>query len=235
MDFQTKASILAKLQGQVQNLTQLVNSKANALKVRESQIKQGQLPNTSTQNLYQNLRQNLSGMGDVPTAQNASPPSGLAPGNVGDINMVIWPYFFTTDIPNLPLSANQTFQTGFSNTYEAAFIFMSFTKTVYLNDAGSWGWLNPDTQFPNAPGLVFTLRDSSSSRQFYDKPIDIDQYGHPRHPTKFPRPIMLLPNQVMQIQFTNTHPFNQYIPFITVFGYRLRIEDAQKFLSLIYG
>jgi hypothetical protein len=87
----------------------------------------------------------------------------------------------------------------------------------------------------SCPGLQFGIRDGSSSRQFFNTPMEINHYGNPRFPTKLPRPIMFLPRQNVQIQFTNTHPTNRYLPVITGFGYRMRIEDAQNFLSLVYG
>lgn len=219
--FESKLAELNRLQSQVTSLSQLIDAKANQLALRESHLRQGQRPNNSAQNLEYNLRQNLGPL--------------LAPGNIGDINNIIWPFYFTTEIPDESIGANETFQTGFSVTQEAAFIWTSFTKAVYLDDAGSWGYLNPDDTQPSAPGLSFTLRDGSSSRQLFNTPMNIDNYGNPRFPTKLPRPIMLLPNQVMQIAFANSHEANSYVPFITAFGYRVRIEQADKLLSLVYG
>jgi hypothetical protein len=208
---------------QIQQIQQIVNAKENDVQRRESLLRQGQVPNNSPHNLQYNMRNALGPM--------------LTPGNIGDINSTIWPFYFTTDVPDSSLGPNQTFQTGFSVTQEAAFIFMSFTKTVYLSegDPEAWTYLDPDAGQPSAPDLQFTLRDGSSSRQFFNTPMNIDAYGNPRFPSKFPRPIMLLPNQVMQIQFINNHATNNYVPFITTFGYRLRVDDAQKLLSLVYG
>lgn len=225
MDFQSKMNELQNLRKQVTCLNDFIESKAKQIEIRESQLKQGQLPNNGPQNLQYNMRNALEPM--------------LTPGNIGDINSVIWPFFFTTDVPDSPLANGETLQTGFSVTHEAAFIMMSFTKVVYLVEGevpnDSWTYLDPDAGQPSAPGLTFTLRDGSSSRQLFNTPMLIDNYGHPRYPTKFPRPVMLLPNQVMQIAFTNSHPTNLYVPFISAFGYRIRVEEAQKLLSLVYG
>lgn len=224
MNYQSALNELNKLQQQVEGIAQIVDSKERQLSIKESQLRQGTVPNNSAQQLDYNMRNSLGPL--------------LTPGNVGDINAVIWPFYFTTDTPDTPLAANETFQTGFSVTQEAAFIFMSFTKVVYLVEGEqpneSWTYLNPDDQ-PSAPGLSFTLRDGSSSRQLFNTPISLDHYGNPRFPTKFPRPVMLLPNQVMQIAFANNHASNLYIPKITAFGYRIRIDQAEKLLSLVYG
>lgn len=241
MTYQEKMNQLKQLQNQVNGITSIVNSKEKSIKLRESQLKQNQR--------QLNGMRGFRGMGDDGSNNNPasnlqaniadSAGSMLTPGNIGDINSVIWPFYFPTDLLDSPLGPNETFQTGFSVTQEAAFIFMSFTKAVYLVEGedpdASWTYLDPDQQNPSAPGLTFTLRDGSSSRQLFNQPIPIDPYGNPRFPTKFPRPTMLLPNQVMQIQFTNSHPTNVYYPIITAFGYRVRIDQAQNLLSLVYA
>lgn len=225
MTYEQQLAYLQKLQQSVTSLSSYLDAKAKSLSIREQQLRQGQMPNNSAQQLDYNLTKSLSPL--------------LTPGNIGDINSVIWPYFFPTDIPDSPLAQDESFPTGFSVTQEAAFIFMSFNKVVYLvegeDEEESWTYLDPDQGQPSAPGLTFTLRDGSSTRQLFNTPMNIDAYGHPRFVTKFPRPVMLLPNQVMQVTFTNSHPTNRYVPIITAFGYRIRIEEAQKLLSLVYA
>lgn len=218
MSYERQLQELEMLRNQVSRLAEFVEGKEGQLKQMESMISQGQAQSNSPQNLQYNLRNSLGPL--------------MTPGNVSDLNSVIWPFYFTTEVPEESIGPNETFQTGFSVTQEAAFIMMSYTKSVYLDDEGQWGYLNPSNS-PSAPGLQFTFRDGSSSRQLFNSPINIDLYGNPRFPTKWPRPIMLLPNQVMQVQFVNTHPTQSYVPFITAFGYRMRIEEAQKFLSLV--
>ena len=225
MTYEQQMQYLQQLNQSVNSLASYLDAKEKSLAIRETQLRQGQMPNNSAQQLDYNARRSLSPL--------------LTPGNIGDINSVIWPYFFPTDIPNTPIGVNESFPTGFSITQEAAFIFMSFNKVVYLvegeGDEESWTYLDPDAGQPSAPGLTFTLRDGSSTRQFFNTPMNTDAYGNPRFVTKFPRPVMLLPNQVMQITFANSHPTNRYVPIITAFGYRIRIEEAQKLLSLTYA
>ncbi len=225
MDYETQLATLQNLQQQVSSIRSIVDSKAQQIMEKESLLRQTQLPNTSAQNLQFNLSNNLSPL--------------LNPGNVSDINSLIWPYYFTTETPDAPVGPGENFQTGFSVNYEAAFIIMSYTKAVYAVEGEepdqNWTYLNQVPGEPSAPGLTFTLRDGSSSRQFYNTPMLIDNYGNPRFPTKFPRPMMFLPNQVMQIQFINRHASNLYVPKMTFFGYRIRIDQAQNLLSLVYG
>lgn len=231
MSYQNKMRELEAKKKQLQNIASIVNAKERSIKERESLLKQGQRTlgrgmGNAPEDLIANIR-NAAGM-------------EFSPGNIGDINSVIWPFYFPTEKPLAPIAVNETFETGFSVTQEAAFIFMSFVKTVHqVEDFGgpgeSWTYLDPDIPGPSAPGLTFTLRDGSSSRQLFNTPMNVDLYGNPRFPTIYPRPIMLLPNQVMQVAFTNSQPVNEYFPQITAFGYRIRIDQARKLLSLVYG
>lgn len=225
-DYDQQMKDLQTLRGQVKGIADIVNAKAANLQVRESLLSQNQIPSTNPRDIEKNLSRSLGPI--------------MAPGNVGDINKIIWPYFFSTDVPTVSLAPGDFLQTGFQVTQEAAFILMSITKTVYLENpiAGLWEYLDPNieaNQVNQAPGLTFTLRDGSSSRQFFNTPMQMSAYGNPRFPTKLPRPVMLLPNQIMQVQLNNAHVANSYVPMMTFFGYRMRVEDAQQFLGLVYG
>lgn len=223
--YEQQLQILNQLRNQVNSIRKIVDSKAASIAAKESQIRQSQVPMNNARDLERNLQRNVGPM--------------LAPGNVGDINKIIWPFYFTTDTPTESLAQNETFQTGFQVTQEASFILMAITKTVYFEtNPNEFVYADPNDSTVSAnscPGLQFTLRDGSSSRQFFNFPMEMSHYGNPRFPTKLPRPIMFLPNQNVQIAFTNLHESNLYLPRITCFGYRMRVDDAQKFLSLVYG
>lgn len=227
--YDQKLADVQRLRNQTANIARIVDEKERDVRYRESISRQEQVPTTDAYSLEKNLATRLG---------------PLAPGNTGDINKVIWPYYFTTEdmlATEIPLAFNETFQTAFSITQEAAFVMMAWMKTVCLTQADptlQWRVLNPNDEtslLDSAPGLQFVFRDASSSRQYNNLPANIAAYGNPRFPTKLPRPIILLPNQVMQVQFTNTHPTNTYIPKMTAFGYRIRIEDAQQILGLVYA
>lgn len=225
MSYEKQMQMLKKLRTQVSDIQNIVNSKAKNLVSLESQLRQGQLPVQNARDLERNMHRNLG-----PT---------LSPGNLGDIDKIIWPFFFSTEIPSEAIAQNESFQTGFSVTQEAAFVLMSFTKAVYIKtDENEYEYLDPNNsveEYNLAPGLTFSLRDGSSSRQLYNMPIEMGHYGNPRFPTVLPRPIMFLPNHNVQIAFNNSHPSNEYLPVITCFGYRIRTEDAQNLLSLVYA
>lgn len=166
----------------------------------------------------------------------AALPATMRPGNVGSINRVIWPFFFTFTAPELsPNSSSQGFTTI---TQEAAFVWMSYTKAVYKKTAGPvYTYVDPDdySAVGQTDGLKFTLRDAQSTRTFHNSPLEVDQIGNPQFPSVLPTPILFLPNSTIEITYQNDNAADTFVPFITLFGYRVRIEDAQKILSTVVG
>lgn len=221
---QDEINQLLKLRDQIQRREAYLDARAKALNAQERRLASGQVRNMGASDLETNL-QNNPNLG-----------SGMVPGNVGAINRVIWPFYFTT--ATITLAPQTTINTGFTITQEAAFIWMSYTKAVYTYDGvNTYTYVDPDQPGSTgiAPGLSFTIHDSQSGRDFDNFPINLDGVGNPRWPTVFPRPIMFLPNSNIQIGFNNSDPAITYVPFITAFGYRIRIQDAQNILSLVFA
>lgn len=166
----------------------------------------------------------------------AALPASMRPGNVGSINRVIWPFWFTFTAPELaPNAASQGFTTI---TQEAAFVLMSYTKAVYKKTVGPiYTYVDPDdyTSAGQTDGLKFTLRDAQSTRTFHNAPLELDSVGNPQFPSILPTPILFLPNSTIEVTYQNDNASDTYVPFITMFGYRVRIEDAQKILSTVVG
>jgi hypothetical protein len=161
----------------------------------------------------------------------------LMPGNVGDINKIVWPFWFTFNAPVLTPGTSST--ATFSVSQEAAFIWMSFTKVVFKRTGTAPNWtytaIDPsdETAAGDADGLKVIFRDSQSSRTFQRNPMPLDAYGSPEFPTVLTTPLMFLPNSTVEAQYSNTDATNTYVPWITFFGYRVRIENAQDILSLV--
>lgn len=160
----------------------------------------------------------------------------VRPGNIGAINRVIWPYWFTFTAPTLaPGSSGSGFTTI---TQEAGFVWMSYTKSVFIRSAGpTYTYIDPNATgvAAQADGLKMVIRDASSSRQFHNLPAEMDTIGNPLYPSTLETPMMFLPNATVEIAFTNQHATRTYVPFVTFFGYRIRIEDAENILSLVNG
>ena len=182
----------------------------------------GMKQNDSAKNLKWNLGQALD--------------PRLIPGNVGDINQVVWPFWFTSSAAEL--DPDTTNQGQITITQEAAFILIDYQKVVYREEpggAGQWAYIDPAQ--PDGAGksnnLTFLIRDSQSSRQFMNKAIDINQIGYWKAPTVLPTPMLFLPNQNIEFTYQNNDPDLTYRVQTVFFGYRLRIDHAKDILSTI--
>ncbi|MEO5348878.1 MAG: hypothetical protein H7836_04455 [Magnetococcus sp. YQC-3] len=168
---------------------------------------------------------------------NTSLPAALRPGNVGAINRVIWPFWFTFTAPEL--APNTSSQGFFTVTQEAAFVFMSMTKSVFKKTVGptQYTYIDPndETGAGQADGLKWTMRDAQSSRVFSNLPVEMDHFGHPDYPFVLSTPILFLPNSTIEMTYQNDNASDTYVPFITLFGYRVRVEDAQHLLGTVIG
>jgi hypothetical protein len=60
--------------------------------------------------------------------------------------------------------------------------------------------------------------------------------GVPRNPTVLPVPILFLQNSNVEIIYTNnSENVRTYRPFVTMFGYRVRLQEYQQVLSTVSG
>jgi len=88
-----------------------------------------------------------------------------------------------------------------------------------------------DPNFQNcagqADGLTLMFRDAQSRRKFMDKPSSINHYGHPQYPTRFPRPMILNPNAMFEVDLVNSST-NDYVVFLAFNGYRLRLDNITR-------
>ena len=197
-----------------------LNQKESSLAIKENRLKEQILKDSDPLSLKQNLQTKL--------------PNYLSPGNVGDINRVIWPFYFTTD--KVTVSPNSNVRTSFTVTQEASFVWMYYTKSVFVLDTNdnSESYLDPDDTNNFATGLSFTIRDPQSQRQFFNRPIDIDHVGNPRWASTLPAPQLVLPRSSLEVNFYNDDANTTYIPSLTFFGYRIRMENANQLLSTVY-
>ena len=185
--------------------------------------RQGLTPNNSEADIRDNLSTFL--------------PPWLAPGNLNDLNKVIWPFWFSFTAPQLPPNTNST--GVITVTQEASFVWMAMTKVVFKQDpiTGFVTAIDPEdnTAAGEATNLTFSIKDAQSTRLFTQNPVTLDSVGVPKFPTTLPSPLLFLPNSTVEISYFNADPVNQYIPFITFFGYRVRNDEAQNILSTISG
>lgn len=175
-------------------------------------------------------------------------PQQLVPTNVGGLNTVAWQFQFTVDfdltqtqpwITQVGLTGNGaissfTRQTKtFQVTQEAAFLMMGVMR--HANDYNDAGDLGP---------LTFEFRDAQSSRYFNNTPTPIQMFGQKGYMAYLAVPMILMPNANFEITLgcNLDEGITQQVPIdsegihrCTMFGYRIRVQDADKVLSSIFG
>lgn len=165
-------------------------------------------------------------------------PKHLRPGNVGDINNVIWPGIFTST--PVELAPNTTVQSSFVVNAEAAFIITHLAKVVFVKTgAGPYVYTAIDIDDESAGGdiddLFFQIRDAQSGRIFSRVPVNIESLGDGSHPTHFDTPFMVLPNSTVEVIFSNNHQTKTYVPIITAYGTRARVQNQLQHLGTTTG
>lgn len=166
-------------------------------------------------------------------------PPHMMPKNVGHMNHVQWPFYYQVDFdlstisgfPNFTNAAR--FTEAFQVSQEAAFLVTGISRHAEdYDDAGDLG-----------PWQI-EIRDRQSSRFFNNAPIPIQMIGVEGYATPLPTPFLVLPNAFVEVIMTNSlddgvtqnaganatgiHQFSFW-------GFRVRVEDAGKVLSSIFG
>lgn len=161
-------------------------------------------------------------------------PANLVPGNVGEYSSITWPFWYQADFDfgvNPSFTQNTRQVQSFQNTQEAAFLFMSVARSHN-------GYDNASALAP----LQIEMRDRQSSRQFNDRPIPLQMIGRRNHQTVLPTPLLIMPNAFLDVTATSFVPAGNTMAStgtgkfqLSFFGYRIRVEDADKVLSSIFG
>lgn len=165
----------------------------------------------------------------------------LAGGNIRDINKIIWPFFFGTKKVIVP--PGETVNSFTSITQEAAFNWAVAVRSVFERrpnpaqpDGFDYIYIDPkDWQDGYVPGLSYVITDAQSDRSFQFDPTPIDHMGFAEEPTRLETPMLVSANNVLEVKFFNEHPTKTYIPFISLYGFRIRMEDADEILGLVGG
>jgi hypothetical protein len=159
-------------------------------------------------------------------------PPGMVPGNVGQINEVMWPFFsvITIDFGTNPTYGPSTRQAqSFQVTQEACLLISKISRKSFAYSTA--GELAP---------LQLTIRDRQSSRQLNDRSFPLQMIGKKSRPCVLPTPYIVMPNGFFEVEVTSWLTANQVTvgngkhQFIFE-GYRIRIEDQDKVLSTIFG
>ena len=230
---------IRKLQNSVSNLQQANGRKSQ--RVQALRNAKGALGTTAGSGGFYGRKR---GMGDGGAAglynQMAQLPAALAPMNVGDINDIIWPFFFThTKVEVSPTSPGAV--ANISITQEAAFICTHLYKAVHLvtgvTPNRNYAYMDPEdyTGASQSTGLNFNFQDSSSQRFFAQAPFALELIGRPLYPTKLDVPLLFQPQANIQVTYSldTSQTGNSYAPFVVMFGIRCRINQAQQLIAAL--
>jgi len=157
-------------------------------------------------------------------------PESHIPGNVGGLNRVAWDFNFVVDFdfgiaPAFDNTVSQTQE--FQNTQEAAFIILASSRASSSDVAAK------------AP-LTIDFKDRQSSRFLMDRPIPFQALGSRSRESIMTTPFLLMPNAKLQVTIAGftTFPVTVAGPNahqLRFFGYRIRVEDADKVLTAVFG
>lgn len=160
-------------------------------------------------------------------------PNYMAPGNIGDIQKVSWPYFevMTFDFGNNPLLSPATTQTqSFKVDQEAGFLIL----------AVSWTYNSYNTGGALGPWLI-NFTDRQSSRQFMNAPIPVQSIGTRGQPLIFTTPQYVQPNAAIEgtmttfVQGTGYNATGTSKHQFQFYGLRIRENDTENVLGTIFG
>ena len=219
---------LNQIQAEIQHLTNIRRQLRNREKSLDARLQN--IPQPS-QFQFNNIKQFRANMGEFL-------PQYMMPVNVGGINEIAWPFFFqipfdaTLILPNL--SQTSILKGSFQIDQEAAFVLMSITRSHDTDAAGNSATLDAPIQVD--------LIDRQSSRRFQTGPVPIQQFGFNSNPAILPTGMLLYPNAFLDVNVTGVPLVPQDWSqagsptfALSFFGYRTRIENADKVLSTIFG
>ncbi len=161
-------------------------------------------------------------------------PPHLMPQNVGDIDMVAWPFYYAFDLDfgDNPTLTNLSRQTAaIQVSQEAGFLLIGLSQNFQgETEAG-----------PLGPYQI-TIRDNQSTRQFNDLSIPIQAIGSNSNPTVLDTPLLFYPNASITIEATTWLSSTESLVTvgssqmqIMAYGVRIRLDDANSVLSTVFG
>lgn len=216
---------LNQINAEIDKLTDLkrqLRNREHSIKAREQNL------NEPSQFQYNNLKQFKSDMASGLAAH-------MVPSNVGALNEVAWPFYFqaSVDFGTDPSVSSSNRKKGFFQVdQEAGFLLMSISIMHMVNTSGQ-------TATRLAP-LQVDFIDRQSTRRFNSSPVPIQNIGDNSNPLVFPTPMLIMPNAFFDIEVSGLNETAQAktgsgLMQFSFFGYRTRIENAQKVLSTIFG
>jgi hypothetical protein len=196
-----------------------VQQELGSLRIEEKSIKEQEnyvtsLPMVTGDDLYKSLQKIL--------------PANLLPKNIGSIEEITWPNWYElefdfTNGADTDYIVNDRKSSYFQIGQEAGFLLTHIYRTY--RDSGIAG--------QGAP-LHFAIKNVQSTRQFNDSPIQLQHIGTRSKPYKLPVPILLQPNEKIEVEMESWFGSDINIPAsngkhsLTFMGRRVRMKDMLK-------
>jgi hypothetical protein len=175
--------------------------------------------------------------GPAVNIKNVLPPK-LRPGNIGWISDVVWGYGFNAG--GITVEQGRAIDSIVTVTQEAAFILTKITQTVYIREGAPGAYTyemveyhDPNYEFSGSYGLKYTMTDAQSGRSYMTFPEPVENLGSGQYPYRLPTPLFFLPNSTIVFRFQNDSTDTTYIPFLTLWGVRIRLDEAGSILSTL--
>jgi hypothetical protein len=206
---------------QLENMRRDIRSREKSVQARSQYLSgPSQFAYSGLKNLHGEMKANLA--------------PHMLPANVGALNEVAWQFFFQAQVDigtNPTISTSLIKKSYFQVDQEAAFILMSVSRAHLVDGNGSATEMAP---------LKVEFIDRQSSRRFNSGAVPLQQIGNNSNPSIFPTPMLLMPNAFLDIEVSgmSATPFaytGSGLVQFSFFGYRTRVENAQKVLSTIFG
>lgn len=167
-------------------------------------------------------------------------PEYMMPSNVGGLNEVAWPFMFQMNFDLTAMLASVSVNSGVRGSFqidqEACFILMSVSRAHDTDAANLSATLD-------AP-LTVDIIDRQSSRRFETGPTPLQTLGFNSNHSVLPTGMLLLPNAFLDCVISGLPPASAPQNWsadgaatlqLSFFGYRCRIQDADKVLSTVFG
>lgn len=184
---------------------------------------------TSSNSSVENIKKNVAEL----EKQLATKLPDMTAAGIRDINQIIWPFVFSTGFVQTS-STRKFFEKNITITAEAGFVATKIIKQVF-EKVGPNDYRMIETSDLSAAqldNLKITISDPQSGRNFFRNPMPLQNIGDAKFPTKLEGRPMILPNSALKVEFYNDGA-KEYYSNVSIFGYRIRIENAQELLSLV--
>lgn len=156
----------------------------------------------------------------------------LVSGSVNDLNMLMWSFVYNTEMTFVEKGTQE--DAYISVNSEAPFVVTHMTRAMYEFDGSNLTFINPEVidGLSLVPDFKYKIVDSSSGRAWSENPIQIENIGFYKEPTKFEHPFLLEPNTRLNFELHNSSN-KDYFVSLALWGFRVRTDSIKNLMNEI--